>query len=372
MAETSEVVIVGGGAAGCAVAYYLGLAGVKATIVEREGVASQASGISVGGLNPLQGAGIPGPLGPLALESHRMHLDLWDTLKDETGIDCDGQIVSILKVAFGEEELSELKETEEIFNPVEGFEARWLDSKEVSDLEPRISSEVIRGLYTRGNAVVDSYKYTLALFQAAEAHGAKVHSGSMHGLERATRRVTGVRLEEETIPCDQLVLAMGSWARQAESWLDTYIPIDPLKGEFLRFDVPGPPLAHYIVGAGGSLHPKPDGLVWSGTTEEWRGFDNETTDSARKSILQRAIKLVPDMAQAQLVLHTACLRPMAPDGFPIIGRLPGWDNVYVTNGGGRKGILLSTGMGKSLSDLMTQGKTQLDVSVFSPGRFVSG
>ena len=112
MAETSEVVIVGGGAAGCAVAYYLGLAGVKATIVEREGVASQASGISVGGLNPLQGAGIPGPLGPLALESHRMHLDLWDTLKDETGIDCDGQIVSILKVAFGEEELSELKETE--------------------------------------------------------------------------------------------------------------------------------------------------------------------------------------------------------------------------------------------------------------------
>ena len=69
MAETSDVVVVGGGAAGCAVAYYLALAGVKATIVEQEGVATQASGFSAGGLNPLQGTGIPGPLGPLAGES---------------------------------------------------------------------------------------------------------------------------------------------------------------------------------------------------------------------------------------------------------------------------------------------------------------
>ena len=370
MAETSQVVIVGGGAAGCSVAYYLALAGVKATIVEREGVATQASGISVGGLNPLQGAGIPGPLGPLALESHRMHLDIWDTLKEETGIDCDGRVISLLKVAFGEDELIDLNQTEEIFTPVEGFEARSLDSKEVSDLEPRIGDGVIRGLYTRGNAVVDSYKYTIALLQAAENRGAKLRSGSVHGLEQADRRVTGVILGEEKISCDQVVLAMGAWARLAEPWLDAYIPIDPLKGEFLRFDLPGPPLAHYIVGAGGSLHPKPDGLVWSGTTEEWRGFDKETTDSARESILPKAIKLVPDMAQARLVLHTACLRPMAPDGFPIIGRVPGWDNVYVTNGGGRKGILLSTGMGKAVSDLMTRGETQLDASLFSPARFV--
>lgn len=371
MANASEVVIVGGGAAGCAVAYHLALAGVKAIIVEQEGVATQASGLSVGGLNPLQGTGIPGHLGPLALESYRMHLNLWSVLNQETGIDCDGRIIALLKVAFGEEDLNELTETNELFTPVEGFEAHWLDVEEVSHLEPRTGNGIVRGLYASGNAVVDSYKYTSALLKAAEKLGAKVHAGSVIGLDRSTSRVNGVTLSGETIYCEQLVLAMGPWARQAERWLDTYIPIDPMKGEFLRLDLPGPPLEHYISGAGGSLHPKPDGLVWAGTTEEWRGFDKGTTNAAHGSILQRAVKLVPDMAQARLVLHTACLRPVTPDGLPIIGLAPGWDNVYLATGGGRKGILLSTGMGKSLSDLMTEGETQLDISPFSPARFVS-
>ena len=72
MTGTNDVVVVGGGAAGCSVAYYLALAGVKSTIVEREGIASQASGFSAGGLNPLQGTGIPGPLASVAMESFLM------------------------------------------------------------------------------------------------------------------------------------------------------------------------------------------------------------------------------------------------------------------------------------------------------------
>ena len=64
---TADVVIVGGGVAGCAVAYYLSLAGVKATVIEREGIGSQASGFSAGGLNPMEGTHIPGPLAPWQL-----------------------------------------------------------------------------------------------------------------------------------------------------------------------------------------------------------------------------------------------------------------------------------------------------------------
>ena len=86
MVETSEVVIVGGGAAGCAVAYYLVRSGVKATVVEGQGVASQGSGYAAGGLNPLQGAGIPGPLGPFVWESFQMHFNLWEDLQEETGL----------------------------------------------------------------------------------------------------------------------------------------------------------------------------------------------------------------------------------------------------------------------------------------------
>ena len=66
MTPTSHVAIIGGGAMGCATAYYLAKAGVSSTIIESEGIATQASGYNAGGLNPLQGAGIPGPLSDIA------------------------------------------------------------------------------------------------------------------------------------------------------------------------------------------------------------------------------------------------------------------------------------------------------------------
>ena len=369
MPESSDVVIVGGGAAGCSVAYHLALAGVKSTIIEGQGVATQASGFSAGGLNPLQGTGIPGPLGSLAMESYLMHLDLFGQLQDDTGIDYDGRIISLLKVAFDEEELAELQETEDVFAPVDGFETRWLDNREVLELEPRVSPKIIRGLVARGNAAMDSYKYTLALLQSAEKMGASIRSGTVAGLERDNNRITGVRLDDETISCGQIVLAMGPWSRKAEAWLDAYIPVDPLKGEITRMKLPGTPLNHDLSGGGGSLHPKPDGLVWCGTNEEWRGFDKETSTSAHQSILEGAVRLVPDMADARLSLQTACLRPVTPDWLPIIGRLPGWDNVYLATGAGKKGILLSPGIGKSVADLMTQGETSLSIGSFSPDRF---
>lgn len=369
MAETSDVVIVGGGAAGCSVAYYLALAGVKATVLEREGVGTQASGFSAGGLNPLQGTGIPGPLGPLAIESYRMHLKLWDELAETTGTDYEGRIISLLKVALDEAELPELQETVDIFAAAEGFEARWLDPRDVWELEPRITPNVIRGVYARGNAALDSYKYTLALLQAAEKLGATIRSGTVGGLERGNGRVTGVMMGDGTISCGQVVLAMGPWSRQAEGWLDAYIPVDPLKGEILRVDLPGPSLSHDISGGGGSLNPKPGGLVWCGTTEEWRGFDNQTSSSARQSLLDRAVRLVPDMVEANVVLQTACLRPVTPDWLPIIGRAPGWDNVYLATGAGKKGILLSPGIGQAVADLMTQGETGLSIGPFDPARF---
>ena len=371
MGETSEVVIVGAGAAGCSVAYHLALAGVKATIIEREGIGTQASGFSAGGLNPLEGAQIPGPLGPLAIESYRMHLKLWGELKEDTGIDYQGRIISLVKVAFNESEIPELQESLNLFAAAQedGFSAHLLNRQEVLGLEPRLSPSAIGGLYARGNAALDSYRYTQALAKAAEKRGAVIRSGNVRGLELTSGRVAGVFLDDEKLSCDWLVLAAGPWSREAETWLDISIPVDPLEGEILRLEMPGPALAHDFSGGGGSLHPKPDDLVWCGTTEEWRGFDKQTSESARQSIMKGAANLIPGLASARLALQTACLRPVTPDWLPIIGQAPGWDNVYLATGAGKKGILLSPGMGKAVADLMTQGNTPLSIGPCAPERF---
>ncbi len=373
MRESSDVVIIGGGAAGCSAAYYLALRGVKSTIIESEGLGSQASGFSAGGLNPLQGSGIPGPLAPLALESFRMHQELGVALKAETGIDHQLRTTSLLKAAFDEDELPELQETVQVFAAADGFEAAWLSREDLMDLEPRLAPDAIRGVCARGNMALDSYQYTLALAAAAEKMGARVRRGKAQGLQKSTKksngRITGVLLEDDVIPCGQLIMAMGPWSRKAEAWLDLYIPVDPLKGEILRVELPNGPLAHDLSWGGASLYSKPDGLVWCGTTEDWRGFDRRTSQAARRRIEAGVARLLPEAANGRLELHTACLRPVTPDWLPIIGRAPQWENLYLATGAGKKGILLSPAMGKAVADLIVNDATALPIASFHPQRF---
>ncbi len=366
----NEVVIVGGGVAGCATGYYLAKAGVGVTIIEREGVGTQASGYSAGGLNPLQGAGIPGPLGPLAMESFRMHRSLWGPLGDESGVDFHPKTVSGLRLASDDSEIEELQETLDIFEATEDFSAHWIDAQDVREVEPRVASGFLRALYTYGNAALDSYLFTLALSKAAQIMGATVRQGAVTGLERTTGdRASGIVLEDGELDCDVVVLASGPWSAEAERWIGSPIPVEPYKGEILRMDLPGPPLASDLSSGHTSLYQRAQGLVWIGATEERRGFDREPSQSARQTLIDGAIELMPAMSEAKLVKHTACLRPLTPDWLPIIGRAPNLDNVYLATGAGKKGILISTGMGKAVADLITDGRTALPVEPFAPERF---
>jgi glycine oxidase len=367
MPESSDVVIVGGGVAGCAVAYYLGLAGVKTTLIERVGIGMQASGYSAGGLNPLHG--YLDVLHPLGLASFRLHLTLWDDLQRHTGRTCQNRLIPMIMVAFEQSELPELQQLLEVFEAAPGFAGHWLDRAELHALEPRLAADVLRGVYLQGNGMVDSYLYTTLLAEAAMQQGTTIRTGHVQGVQWTNGRVLGVQLEDGVIACDQVVLAMGPWSKMAESWLDLAIPVEPLKGEILRLQLPGAPVAYDFHSADMLLCSRPGAQVWCAATEEWRGFDNQPSESARHMLLQRASKLMPAIKEATLVQHTACLRPVTPDWLPIIGRAPGWDNVYLATGGAKKGILLSPGMGKAIADLITTGHTELAIAPCAPERF---
>ena len=371
MSETSDVVIVGGGVAGCATAYYLSQAGVKATIIEREGISSQASGFSAGGLNPLEGSCIPGPLSALAMASFKLHKELWGPLQRESGVDFQSRIVSLTKVAFAEDEAPALQKSMDLFEAAreEGFSGEWLHRSEVLKLEPRLSEKLIGAVRLFGNATLSSLLFTQALAQVAQKNRAEVIAGNVRGVRLDNGRVLAVLLEDREIACDQLVFAAGPWSREAEQWLDISVPVDPLKGEILRLELHGPPLAGDYSGGGASVYPRADGLVWCGTTEVNEGFNREPTETAKETIWSAAKTLMPELALATLARHTACLRPLTPDYMPIVGRAPGWDNVFLVTGAGKKGILLSPGMGRATADLITEGVTDIPLEGCGPDRF---
>ncbi|MCH8937559.1 MAG: FAD-dependent oxidoreductase, partial [Gemmatimonadetes bacterium] len=176
----------------------------------------------------------------------------------------------------------------------------------------------------------------------------------------------------DEVSCGAVVMAMGPWSGSASGWVGTELAVRPLKGQILRLKIDGAPLPH-LSWEGSYATTKPDGLVWIGTTEENAGFDATPTAEARESILRSAVAVLPYLANAQVVQHTACLRPVAPDGLPILGHVQGKSGVVVATAAGRKGILLGPAIGRLTADLLTRGETDMDISsilAFAQGTIV--
>jgi glycine oxidase len=367
MSEVRHVVVIGGGAAGCAAAYALTAAGARVTLVEREGVGTQASGWSAGGINPLQG--IPDSLASFALASYRLHLAWWPELARLTDRDLQARTISMAFVAPDEAAVPALLADQARFGATEGFSAEWLDREAFRGLEPRVRPDIVGALVTRGNGVVDSQAFTVSLAQAAQRQGATLTSGAVTNIRQAGGRVTGVELGDTALECDVVVVAMGPWSAAAADWLGLSLPVEPLKGEILRMAPAGPPLACDVIGPDVSLFGRADGQVWIGATQQRLGFDREPSAWAYRTLFEAGVALMPSLADATLVKQTACLRPVTPDGLPIIGAVPGCAGAFIATGGGTKGILLAPAMGQAIADLVLTGSTTQDIASSRPDRF---
>src|SRR5712664_2862392 len=319
MAESSaDVVIVGGGIAGMTTAYYLAKSGVPSVVVERDAIGSHASGFAYGGLSPVSGFGIPGPLAPIARDGMQLHRELSKSLLEETGIDVDFRVRSSLALAFTEADVRRLQVALPWQQGQPGYAVRWLDIAEARRVEPRISDETLGATLIEGGGAVEPYRMVLALTRAAERLGVVVRHGRAIGLRRAGGRVTGVVLEREVLSCATAVLALGPWSAEASDWIGVPIDVRPLKGQILRLQAPGPPVECSVGWGHNYATTKTVCFLWAGTTEEEAGFDEESTLAARDEIGAALLKMLPAMADAQVAHQTACLRPVTSDG--LLGR----------------------------------------------------
>jgi glycine/D-amino acid oxidase-like deaminating enzyme len=278
---------------------------------------------------------------------------------------------SSLALAFTEADVRRLRGALPWQQRQPGYTVRWLDIAEARRVEPRISDETLGATLIEGGGAVEPYRLVLALTRAAERLGVMVRHGRAIGLRRDGGRVTGVVLEREVLSCTTAVLALGPWSAEASDWIGVPINVRPLKGQILRLQAPGPAIECSVGWGHHYATTKTDGLVWAGTTEEEAGFDEESTDAARDEIGAALLRMLPAMADAQVIHQTACLRPVASDGLLVLGRVPGLDQVYVATGGGRKGILYGPAMGQAIADLVLARDPRVALDAFAPGRFAS-
>ncbi|MGE0718760.1 MAG: NAD(P)/FAD-dependent oxidoreductase [Alphaproteobacteria bacterium] len=352
-----RVLICGGGVIGTAIAWFLAARGAQPVVIERAGVACAASGKSGGFLAEDWCDGTP--LQQLARRSFALHAELAE------GIGRD----------WGYRRLDTYSGSVGGRHRAGGRRSAWL-AEDVA-IERRIGD-------TATTAQVIPEDFTKGLMRAAEARGGALVNGRVTGigLTRDGSRVRGAEVDGRLVEGDAIVIAMGPWTLLAAAWLPLPI-VYGLKGHSLIFDtrddVPAEAMFLEWSGRDGETHspeifPRPDGTTWVCAVSSDAALPVDPSQvvpdpGAAERLHEIAAALSPALARAPVLVRQACFRPVARDGLPLMGAVPGVAGAYVATGHNVWGILNAPATGEAMADLILDSVTRaVDLTPFAPGR----
>jgi glycine oxidase len=370
--RSADVVIVGGGVMGSAIALRLAEAGVGALVLERAVPGAEASSVAAGILGPAIEAHRPGVMLRLGLASRERHAELARELLDDHGVDVGFRRSGVLRIALDEAEERAVREHAAMLE-AEGIPHRLLGPAEVLALEPACAPDVRLGLDLPDEAQVDPRALLPALALAAERAGALFRTGAtVRGLVREGSRVQGVEVDGERIFAETVIVAAGSWTTLVPG-LD--LPADavhPVRGQIVATRSRPPLMRRVVFGAGGYILTRPDGRMLCGSTEERVGFERAVTFEGLAHILETAARVVPALARAPVEGHWSSFRPGTPDERPLIGRAS-LEGLVLASGHFRNGILLSAITADLVRDLILGRPLDADtLAALDPRRFTVG
>ena len=369
-AKAPDVVIVGGGVIGCATAYFLAAEhGLRVVVVERDGIASQASGGAAGELGAVGYHHFSEAYTRFIMRGIDLHTELAPALLEESGVDYMLGDIPGLRPAFDEREAAGLREQMRWLRTL-GIDVEWLDAEAVRGLETWLAPEAVGATFTVERQL-EAYPFALAVAQAAEHHGVEIRTGEVTGVLLDGDRAVGVRVGGEELAAGAVLVATGPWAVHAGAWIGVDVPVSPLRGQIVHLAPPeGMAMPqHAIHHEMAYLLPKAGGDLLAGTTQELAGFDPQPTPEAQNGIMEAVVRLAPAVIDAPIRDLTACLRPSTPDGLPIIGAVPGRRELYLSTGHEFKGVTLALVSGKSLAQLMTGAAPDVALDDYSLARF---
>jgi glycine oxidase len=261
-----------------------------------------------------------------------------------------------LHVALDRDEAAELRRVHDLQRSL-GLGAEWLPPRRCRELEPGLTPSFNGGVHAPDEAAIEPRRMTAALLAALAAEGVEVRTDAdVVAPLLGGERIEGVRTGSgEELRAGSVVLASGAWSG-AEGWLPESArpPVRPVKGQILELRSPQgeAPCERIVASERVYLVPRPDGGLIVGATTEERGFDATVTAGGVHELLREAYRLLPDVAEMELVESMAGLRPGTPDNLPLIG--PGaLDGLVLACGHYRNGILLAPLTGEAVTALLT-------------------
>lgn len=373
-----DAIVIGGGLLGNATAYHLVCQGAQTLLIDRNDQ-GRATDAGAGILSPETSASESDTWFRFAVAA----VDYYPTLLAQLASDNAGETgyarCGKLTVAVSEDELAAFAQANrQIFERQRrrGYPSEKdlypISSQEARELFPPLAP-VYGAIYYRHAARVDGRLLSQAIRRAAEGRGLEIKAASVESLVLQGTAVTGVVVEGETVNARKVAIAGGAWSQAFGLQLGVQIPVEPQRGQIIHLTLPGVETANWpIISAfhGHYMLAWPDNRVAVGASRETgSGFGPHTTVAGVHEVLSEALRVAPGLAQAQIREVRVGLRPYTADHLPVLGAVPGIDNIYLATGHGPTGLQLGPYSGKLVAELMLGRPVETNLRPFSIARF---
>ncbi|MGH9257842.1 MAG: glycine oxidase ThiO [Vicinamibacterales bacterium] len=361
-----QVIVVGAGVVGYAIAYELAARGAQVRVIDPRGSGQGATRASAGILAPH----IEGHSEKL-LQLGLCSLDQYDNFIARVSADAGRPIeyrrTGTLEVALDDAEAQDLQQRRRTLADAGVFHS-FLDGDGARQLESCLTDGVRAALLIPRHGYVGVASLMTALVEAAARRGGTLTVGRVDAVsdDRGSPRVV---TSDQTIAADAVVIAAGCWSGGIRVPPAPSPPVRPVRGQLLHLRQAQPTLSFVVWGTGCYLVPWQDGSILVGATVEEAGFDESVTVDGVRQLLQSAEQLVPALRSAIFDDARAGLRPATADDLPIIGASTTMRGVYYATGHYRNGVLLAPLTAALMADLLVSGHERRELESVRPARF---
>ena len=308
------------------------------------------------------------PLLELSLAARDHYDQLAATLGDTTGIDLGLWREGIARIATDPADAETLK-AKVAWQRRQGHPSEWLDAAELKRRWPWLGP-AMGALWAPRDGALDPERLVHALLADAARLGATIVSDRVTGIRHDAGRVSGVLGERGSYSAVDVIVAAGAWSGLIEG-VPRPVPVQPVRGQMAALPWPSGIDRAILYHKDSYLLARGNEAIL-GSTMEYVGYHPEVTPDGLARIFSATMTLCPGLIRAKVRRSWAGLRPVTPDGLPVIGREPQMEGLWYATGHGRNGILLAGLTGVLVAQLISGVQPTHDLSRFAPGRFGSG
>lgn len=367
-----DVVVVGGGIIGGAVAFRLAQDKLRVALVDGQTPGREASWAAAGMLSPAPDSPEAIPLVPFGRASLALYPEFIAELEEITGRQTGYRREGTIEVLFSSGAERELSTLIALHRGL-GLAAEPLPVDEARRLEPALGREARAAAILPDEASLDSRALTGAVLAAAAASGVELLANTkVKRLVRESSKCTGVVTDGETIAAGHVILAAGAFSGGIEG-VAPAVAMRPVRGQMVALSSSAARLRRVLRSDHGYIVPRDDAApqrLVAGSTLEDAGFDKCVTPRGLEQIFSAVQELAPGLAAAEVVETWSGLRPDTPDHLPLLG--PGeLDGLIFATGHYRNGVLLAPITAKLVREWITERRVSLDWERFTPLRFAA-